>query len=188
MADQRCTMHAMAAGAGDDASTGESCSPACIDTLQPFLGDDTRPHRELPRRFVPAISANVLQCTAHCTSPPREPTKVGIWPTYRGEYTRHPPCTYDVRLVQLNTDTCAGFGACAFSALIRRRGKAGPRPPHFHDRCELPGIARVDRGSRPEYDAPVYAGQWLRPPPIRISHAGRDRLTSMRGYTLHVDR
>lgn len=44
-------------------------------------------------------------------------------------------------------------------ALIRRRGKAGPRPPHFHDRCELPGSARVDQGSRPEYDAPVYAGQ-----------------------------
>lgn len=109
-------MYVIAAGAGDDASTGESCSPACIDTLQPFLGDDTRPSRELPRRFVPTISANVLQCTAHCTSPPREPTKVGIWPTYRGEYTRHPPCTYDVRLVQLNTDTCAGFGACAFSA------------------------------------------------------------------------
>ena len=50
-------------------------------------------------------------------------------------------------------------------AFIRRRGKAGPRPPHFHDRCELPGISRIDRGSRPEYDAPVYAGQWLRTDP-----------------------
>lgn len=87
MADQRCTMDDMAAGAGDNASADESCSPACIDTLQPFLGDDTRPCLELPRRFVPAISANGLQCTAHCTSPPCEPTNVGIWPTYRGKYT-----------------------------------------------------------------------------------------------------
>ncbi len=166
MADQRCTMDAMAAGAGNNASADESCSPACIDTLQPFLGDDTRPCLELPRRFVPAISANGLQCTAHCTSPPCEPTNVGIWPTYRGKYTSppmHVRCSpraaehrYLGRIRRLRVFRIA---------FIRRRGKAGPRPPHFHDRCELPGISRIDRGSRPEYDAPVYAGQWLRTDP-----------------------
>lgn len=47
-------------------------------------------------------------------------------------------------------------------ASIRRREKAGLQLPLFYDRCELPDIARADRGSRPEYDAPVRARQWLR--------------------------
>lgn len=45
---------------------------------------------------------------------------------------------------------------------IRGREKAGLQLPILYDRCELPGIARADRGSRPEYDAPVRARQWLR--------------------------
>ncbi len=48
------------------------------------------------------------------------------------------------------------------TASIRRREKAGLQLPLFYDRCELPDIARADRGSRPEYDAPVRARQWLR--------------------------
>lgn len=48
------------------------------------------------------------------------------------------------------------------TASIRRREKAGLQLPLFYDRCELPDIARADRGSRPEYDAPIRARQWLR--------------------------
>lgn len=54
--------------------------------------------------------------------PPRKPTNISVWPTYRGDsaaYTRHPPCPYDARLEQLNADTCARFDACAFSAQHR---------------------------------------------------------------------
>ncbi|KVF56004.1 hypothetical protein WK78_35735 [Burkholderia cepacia] len=47
-------MYVIAAGAGDDASTDESCCPTFIDS------DDIRPCRELPRRFAAAISAHVL--------------------------------------------------------------------------------------------------------------------------------
>lgn len=187
MADQRCTMHAMAAGAGDDASAGESCSPARIDTLQPFLGDDTRPCRELPRWFVPAISADVLQCAANCTSPPCEPTNVGIWPTYRGKYTS-PPCTYDVRLVQLNTDTWAGFGAGAFSA-SHSSEEAGKQAHDLHTSttaasCPAFLASTGDQGlNTTRRFTPGNSSA-----PIRIPHAGRDRLTSMRGHALHVDR
>lgn len=187
MADQRCTMDAMAAGAGDNASADESCSPACIDTLQPFLGDYTRPCLELPRRFVPAISANGLQCTAHCTSPPCEPTNVGIWPTYRGKYTS-PPCTYDVRLVQLNTDTWAGFGTCAFSA-SHSSEDAGKQAHDLHTSttaasCPAFLASTGDQGLNTTRRFTLGNGS----APIRIPHAGRDRLTSMRGHALHVDR
>ncbi|KWF89634.1 hypothetical protein WL94_15445 [Burkholderia cepacia] len=47
-------MYFIAAGAGDDASTDESCCPTFIDS------DDIRPCRELPPRFAAAISAHVL--------------------------------------------------------------------------------------------------------------------------------
>ncbi|KVA61630.1 hypothetical protein [Burkholderia cepacia] len=47
-------MYFIAAGAGDDASTDESCCPAFIDS------NDIRPCRELPRRFAAVISAHVL--------------------------------------------------------------------------------------------------------------------------------
>lgn len=47
-------------------------------------------------------------------------------------------------------------------ASIRRREKAGLQLPLFYDRCELPDFARADRGSRPEYDAPVRSRQWIR--------------------------
>lgn len=85
-------IYAIAAGAGDDASTDDPCSPACIDTLQPFLGDDIRPCRGLQRRFVPAISANVLQCTAHCTSPPPKPIDAIDWRLYVDASRSRPAC------------------------------------------------------------------------------------------------
>lgn len=64
-------MYAIAAGAGDDASTDDPCSPSthCSHFLATIYGRAGR----LQRRFVPAISANVLQCTVHRTSPPPKP-------------------------------------------------------------------------------------------------------------------
>lgn len=106
-------------GAGDNAPEREPGGPASIDPLQPLLGDDMRPRPGLPRRLVEAISANMLQCAAHCISPSCKPTNVGIWSAYRSEsaaYTRHPACAYDARLVQPNTNTCVGFDVGAFSA------------------------------------------------------------------------
>jgi len=106
-------------GAGDNAPEGESGGPACIDVLQPLLGDDMRPRPGLPRRLVDAISANILQCAAHCISPSCKPTNVNIWSAYRSEssaYARHPACPCDARLVQLNASTCVGFDAGAFPA------------------------------------------------------------------------
>ncbi|MBN3794239.1 hypothetical protein [Burkholderia sp. Ac-20392] len=106
-------------GAGDNAPERESGGPACIDPLQPLLGDDMRPRPGLPRRLVEAISANIRQCAAHCISPSCKPMNVSIWSAYRSEssaYTRHPACPFDTRLVQLNVNTCVGFDAGAFSA------------------------------------------------------------------------
>lgn len=106
-------------GAGDSALEGESGGPACIDALQPLLGDDMRRRLGLPRRLVDAISANILQCAAHCLSPSCKPTNVSIWSAYRSEstaYARHPACPYDARVVQLSASTRAGFDAGAFSA------------------------------------------------------------------------
>lgn len=105
--------------AGDNAPERESGGPASIDPLQPLLGDYMRPRPSLPRRLVEAISANILQCAAHCISPSCKPTNISIWSAYRSEsatYTRHPACPYDARLVQLNINTCAEFDAGAFSA------------------------------------------------------------------------
>lgn len=113
------SMYLVGASAGDGTSPNESGSPACIDVLQPLLSDDLRPHPGLPRRLVEAISANILQCAAHCASPSCKPTNVSIWSAYRSEspaYTRHPVCPYDAHLVQLGTNTCVGFDAGAFSA------------------------------------------------------------------------
>lgn len=65
-------MYAIAAGAGDDASTDDPCSPACIDTLQPFLGDDIRLCRGAAAPVCPCNLGEV-QCTVHRTSPPPKP-------------------------------------------------------------------------------------------------------------------
>jgi hypothetical protein len=113
------SMYLVDAGAGDDTSRNNTGGPACIDALQPLLGDDMRPHAGLPRRLVEAITTNVLQCAAHCASPSCKPTNVNIWSAYRSEsaaYARHPACPYDARLVQLDASTCVGFDAGAFSA------------------------------------------------------------------------
>lgn len=105
--------------AGDSAPPTESDSTACLDVLQPLLGDDMRPRPGLPHKLATAISANVLQCSAHCLAPSCKPTNVSIWSAYRSEsaaYTRHPACPYDARLVQLNVNLCVGFDAGAFAA------------------------------------------------------------------------
>lgn len=106
-------------GTGDNAPERESGSPASIDPLQPLLADNMRPRPGLPRRLVQAISANILQCAAHCILPSCKPTNVGTWSVYRSEssaYKRHPACPYDARLVQLSINACAGLDAGAFSA------------------------------------------------------------------------
>lgn len=147
-------------GAGDSAPEGESGAPACIDALQPLLGDDMRPRLGLPRRLVDAISANILQCAAHCLSPSCKPSNVNIWTAYRSEstaYARHPACPYDARLAQLNASTRAGFDAGAFSA-------PHPSDDHFDIDCSLPGVGRANPKSRQEHDPAVSAGRWLRTP------------------------
>ncbi|MEK7892097.1 hypothetical protein AAB992_33865 [Burkholderia contaminans] len=106
-------------GTGDNAPERESGSPACIDPLQPLLAGDMRPRPGPPRRLVQAISANILQCAAHCILPSCKPTNVSNWSVYRSEssaYKRHPACPYDARLVQLSINACAGLDAGAFSA------------------------------------------------------------------------
>ncbi|MBN3815515.1 hypothetical protein G3N57_02355 [Paraburkholderia sp. Se-20369] len=105
--------------AGDSAPPSESDSAACLDVLLPLLGDDMRPRPGLPHKLGAAISANVLQCSAHCLAPSCKPTNVRLWSAYRSEsaaYTRHPACPYDARLVQLNANICVGFDAGAFAA------------------------------------------------------------------------
>ena len=117
------------------------CGPAC-----------------LPRRLVDAISANILQCAAHCLSPSCKPSNVNIWTAYRSEstaYARHPACPYDARLAQLNASTRAGFDAGAFSA-------PHPSDDHFDIDCSLPGVGRANPKSRQEHDPAVSAGRWLR--------------------------
>ena len=119
------------------------CGPAC-----------------LPRRLVDAISANILQCAAHCLSPSCKPSNVNIWTAYRSEstaYARHPACPYDARLAQLNASTRAGFDAGAFSA-------PHPSDDHFDIDCSLPGVGRANPKSRQEHDPAVSAGRWLRTP------------------------
>ncbi|BBA40740.1 MULTISPECIES: hypothetical protein [Burkholderia] len=106
-------------GAGYNAPECEFGSPACIDPLQPLLTDNKRPRPGLPRRLGHAISANILQCAAHCILPSCKPTNVSNWSVYRSEssaYKRHPACPYDARLVQLSINACAGLDAGAFSA------------------------------------------------------------------------
>lgn len=84
-------------------------------------------HRQRRHTAVPGTAAQVGRgnlgarslARGRCTSPPRKPTNISVWPTYRGDsavYTRHPPCPCDARLEQLNADTLARFDACAFSA------------------------------------------------------------------------
>ncbi|WP_342703426.1 hypothetical protein OHZ10_01470 [Burkholderia arboris] len=105
--------------AGDGAPPTISDSAACLDVLQPLLGDDMRPRAGLPHKLGAAISTNVLQCSAHCLAPSCKPANVSIWSAYRSEsaaYTRHPACPYDARLVQLNANICVGFDAGAFAA------------------------------------------------------------------------
>ncbi len=105
--------------AGDSAPPAESDSATCLGgVLQPLLGDDIRspgaPHT--PRT---TTLANVLKYGARYLSPSRWPTNVSIWSAYRSEspaYTRHPACPHDAHLVQLNVNSCAGFGAGAFAA------------------------------------------------------------------------
>ena len=112
----------------------------------------------LPRRL-DAISANILQCAAHCLSPSCKPSNVNIWTAYRSEstaYARH-PILYDARLAQLNASTRAGFDAGAFSA-------PHPSDDHFDIDCSLPGVGRANPKSRQEHDPAVSAGRWLRTP------------------------
>ena len=102
--------------------------------------------------------------------------------------TRAPPCTYDVRLVQLNTDTWAGFGACAFSA-SHSSEDAGKQAHDLHTSttaasCPAFLASTGDQGLNTTRRFTLGNGS----APIRIPHAGRDRLTSMRGHALHVDR
>ncbi|MBN3832163.1 hypothetical protein [Burkholderia sp. Ac-20344] len=130
------------ASTGDEASESESGGSACIDALQPLLGDDMRPSPGLPRRLVVAISTNVLQCAAYCVSPSCKPTNVSIWSAYAGEsatYTRHPACRYDARHVQLNANTCVGFDAGAISA-PRPSEDTGRKSWHVTSRLQRPPL------------------------------------------------
>jgi hypothetical protein len=105
--------------AGDSAPPAESGSAACLDALQPLLGDDMRPRPGFPQKLRAATSANVLQCSAHCLAPSCKPANVSIWSAYRSEssaYMRHPACADDARLIQLNANTCVGFDAGVFAA------------------------------------------------------------------------
>ncbi|AOJ36678.1 hypothetical protein WJ23_01590 [Burkholderia lata] len=158
-------------GAGDNAPEGESGGPACIDVLQPLLGDDMRPRPGLPRRLVDAISVNILQCAAHCISPSCKPTNVNIWSAYRSEssaYARHPACPYDARLVQLNASTCVGFDAGAFSA-PHPSDDAGKlaceiQPSTSTDRCPALVVLTRDQGRNTTRRFPPGDGSALRDP------------------------
>lgn len=155
-------------GTGDNAPERESGSPACIDPLQPLLAGDMRPRPGLPRRLVQAISANILQCAAHCILPSHKPTNVSIWSVYRSEsFGIQAPSRVPVRC-----SSRAAEHQCLRrvrrrrvfrSASVRqRRRKAGMRHPVFSIYCSPPGVGRANPRARPEHDVPVFARRWLR--------------------------
>ncbi len=107
------------AGSSDNDLRSDADNDTCLGILHPLIGDDMRPHAWLPSRLGAAVAANVQQCSAHCVGPSCKPTNMNAWSAYRSEaaqYTRHPACSYDARLVQLNADTCVGFDGGAYGA------------------------------------------------------------------------
>ncbi|WP_175721925.1 hypothetical protein [Burkholderia anthina] len=108
-----------AAGSSDNDLQGDADNGRCLGVLHPLIGDDMRPHAWLPSRLGTAVAANVRQCSAHCVGPLCKPTNMNVWSAYRSEaaqYTRHPACSYDARLVQLGANTCVGFDGGAYGS------------------------------------------------------------------------
>ena len=114
------SVYLAAAGSSDNDLQSDADNDTCLGILHPLIGDDMRPHAWLPSRLRAAVAATVQQCRAHCVGPSCKPTNMNVWSAYRSEaaqYTRHPACSYDARLVQLNADTCVGFDGGAYGSV-----------------------------------------------------------------------
>lgn len=73
------------------------------------------------------------------------------------------------------------------SAPIRRRRKTGVRHPALNIDRSLPGVGRANPRSRPEHDAPVFAGRWLRAPGSQYRMHGAIDRRGRRRHTLRVN-